>query len=75
MKQVLELTSVTAAFVSGLILYGASFGIQWEKQTWGGATPYEMRVKRRNKVLGVIGVSCAFLAFGIQVVVIIRFGS
>jgi len=73
MKTTLELISVTTAFVSGMLLYYGSLGVPPEEQSYKGQTPYELAIKRRQRLMVWIGIPCAVIAFGCQVWIIFAF--
>jgi hypothetical protein len=75
MKQIFEIVSVGAAFVSAMTLYYGSLGIPDEEKTWKGQTPRELATKRRQKVMAWIGLPCAVLAFVSQLVVILKYSN
>jgi hypothetical protein len=74
-SQLLQLVSISAAFVSAMTLYYGSLGVPWTQQTWGGESPTEKAVQRRQTVMTRIGIPCALIAFLVQVVVILWFPS
>jgi hypothetical protein len=73
LKLTLELLSVTAAFGSGLLLYYGALGVPWEKQSYKGQTQFELETKHRQKLMVWIGVPCAFVAYFLQLAVILAF--
>jgi len=47
--------------------------VPWEMQTWKGKTEAELAIKRRQRLMVWIGIPCAVVAFGVQIVLIIWF--
>ena len=72
-KQLLEATSVIAAFVSGMTLFYAGLGVPPEQGTWDGTTPQELAVKRRQRIMTWVGIPLAVLAAISQLSVILFF--
>jgi hypothetical protein len=72
-KHCLEATSGIAAFISIMTLYYGSLGISHEDKSWGGKTPRELAINRRQKVMAWIGIPCAVLALISQLIVIFYF--
>jgi len=72
-KQVLELTSICAAFISGMTLYYAGIGVPHDAVSYGGQTPREVAIRRRQKVMTWLGLPAAVVALLAQVTVILRF--
>jgi archaellum biogenesis protein FlaJ (TadC family) len=70
-SQVLQLLSVFAAFVSAMALYYGSLGVPFERQSYGGVTPTEIAIKRRQTIMTRVGIPSAFVALIVQVVVVI----
>ena len=69
---VLNLISQITALVSLVVLYLASFGVPWKKQSFSGETPKELRHKRRQRILGWwIGLPCGVTAVLCQFVITI----
>ena len=62
----LNLISQATGLVSILALYVASIGVPWEKRSWGGKTPYEVKQRNRQILMAWIGVPCAVTAVGCQ---------
>jgi hypothetical protein len=71
----LELISITAAFVSGMLLYYGSLGIPWQKRSWKGQTDYEQEAEARQRLMVRVGVPCAFIAYLSQAAVILGFAN
>ena len=67
-QMILQLLSQATGLMSAFVLYYASFGVKWEKQTWDGTSPHELAVQRRQKILGWLGVACAVVAVGSQTI-------
>lgn len=72
-KQTLELLSVFAAFTSSMALYYASLGVSFDQQTWGGQSPKELWIRRRQRVMTWVGIPAAFVALIAQTIVILRY--
>jgi hypothetical protein len=56
-----------------MTLYYGSLGISHEDKSWGGKTPRELAINRRQKVMAWIGIPCAVLALISQLIVIFYF--
>jgi hypothetical protein len=72
-KQVLELISVCAAFISGMTLYYAGIGVSLSEASYGGKTAREVAIRRRQKVMTWVGLPTAGVALLVQVIVILWF--
>jgi len=73
LKQVLELTSVCAAFFSGMTLFFAGIGIPLSEASYGGKTPREVAIRRRQNTMTWVGLPMAAVSLIAQVVAIVRF--
>jgi hypothetical protein len=68
----LQFVSQFAGLISILILYWAGFGVPWELQTWDGGTPVELGTVIGQKILGYIGLVCALIAAGCQMILTLQ---
>jgi hypothetical protein len=68
----LSLISVGAAFVSGMTLFWAGMGVPFEKQSYKGQTTYELRVKRRQRVMTWLGIPSAVISAVTQIAAILQ---
>lgn len=65
----LSLISQITGLVSVLALYVSSIGVPWDRQSWKGETPYEVRRRRIQILMAWIGVPCAIVAVGCQMAI------
>jgi hypothetical protein len=64
----LQLISQAAALISVFVLYRGSFGVPWDKRTWGGKSPLELVTQRKQAILCYFGLGCAFVSIGCQTI-------
>jgi cytochrome b subunit of formate dehydrogenase len=64
----LQLISAFTALISALSLYYGSLAVPWKTQTFGGKSDAEREWARRQKIMKWVGIPCALISCGCEII-------
>jgi hypothetical protein len=65
--QIVQMLAIDTGYIAALALFVGAFCVPFEKQSWKSSTEFEIKRKRRQKLLNAVGLTSATLSVAMQV--------